>query len=96
MKTRLLVSFLVLAGFSSTALAQTPVPVTVQAAPAATTAVVAQPAATNNASLQSAVKAVLTLRDANAEILKRQEATLLQIEELAKAAEQIKIYTKRG
>ena len=36
------------------------------------------------------------MKAANAEILKKQEATLLQLEEMAKAAEQIKIYTKRG
>jgi len=95
MKTRLFVSFLVLAAFTSTGLAQTPAPVTVQAAPAATRAVT-QPTANNSASLQSALKAVFALRGANAEILKKQEATLLQIEELAKAAEQIKVYSKRG
>ena len=36
------------------------------------------------------------MKAANAEILKKQEATLLQLEEMGKAAEQIKIYTKRG
>jgi hypothetical protein len=36
------------------------------------------------------------MKTANDEILKRQAATLLQLEEMEKAAEQIKIYSKRG
>ena len=72
--------------------AQTPAPVIVQsAAPAAAPAAQA-PAAGNAAALQL----LDALKAANAETLKKQEATLLQLDELQKAADQIKIYTKRG
>ena len=36
------------------------------------------------------------MKSANDEILKKQTATLLQLDELQKAAEQLKIYSKRG
>ena len=36
------------------------------------------------------------MKAANAETLKKQETTLQQLDELQKAAEQIKVFTKRG
>ncbi len=44
----------------------------------------------------TAVRALRELEAANDEMLKKQAATLERLEELEKAAEQIKIYTKRG
>lgn len=77
--------------------AQTPAPVVVQPAPAPSpvSAPAAVPAA-GEASTQAALKSLGELKAANDEILKKQAATLQQLDELAKAAEQIKIYTKRG
>jgi biopolymer transport protein ExbD len=68
-------------------------PVIVQAAtPAATTS---QQSA-NSASLQEALKMLQEMKAANEETLRKQAATLEQLDELEKAAEQIKIYSKRG
>ena len=47
-------------------------------------------------SLQAAVQALEQIKAANQETLKRQQTVLEQLDELQKAAEQIKIYTKRG
>ena len=75
--------------------AQTPVPVVTPAtAPAA--APVVQPGPTDNAAAQAGLKLLQEMKAANDETLKKQEAVLLQLEELQKAADQIKIYTKRG
>ena len=73
--------------------AQTPVVV-----PAATQAVApavqAAPAAA--ASSQAALQLLQAMKAANEETMRKQEATLLQLDELQKAADQIKIFTKRG
>ena len=42
------------------------------------------------------MQAILSLKAANEETLKKQAATIQLLEELEKAAEQIKIYSKRG
>jgi hypothetical protein len=42
------------------------------------------------------LKALQDMKAANDEVLKRQAATLQQLEEIEKAAEQLKIYSKRG
>lgn len=75
--------------------AQAPTPVVVQAAsqPAAPAA---QPAAQAPAVASGTLQLLNAMKAANAETLKKQEATLLQLDELQKAADQIKIYTKRG
>lgn len=74
--------------------AQTPAPVLVQAAPpAAAPAAQAAPVTTTPS---AALPLLQALKAANAETLKKQEATLVQLDELQKAADQIKIYTKRG
>ena len=79
--------------------AQTSTPVVVQAAtgPAAVPAqAAAQAPAANTAAAQSTLKFLQDMKAANAETLKKQEAVLLQLEELQKTADQIRIYTKRG
>ncbi len=60
----------------------------------------AQPAAAVSAADQAAAQANLVLlqqlKTANAEMLKKQEAVLTTLDALQKAAEEIKIYSKRG
>jgi hypothetical protein len=73
---------------------QTPMPVIVPAMTPAT--VVKPPAADSSAGSQAGLKALQALKAANAEILKQQEATLLKLDELEKAANEIRIYSKRG
>ena len=76
--------------------AQTPAPVVVPAMTPATA--VKGPAAPDNAavSIQGTVKALQAMKAANEEILKQQAATLLKLDEIEKAANEIRIFTKRG
>ena len=87
--------------------AQTPVPIIVQAAGSASapraTAQQSKGSATNvssavqdSASLQAALKSLQEIKTANEETLKQQEAAIQQLDELQKAAEQMKIFSKRG
>jgi hypothetical protein len=99
MFTKITLGLVAVALASQLTLAQSPTPIVVQAivvpGTAATTAPVlnVSSATTNESAL---IKALLEMKAANAEILRKQTATLLQLEEMEKAAEQIKIYTKRG
>ncbi len=45
---------------------------------------------------QTAIKALQEAKKANDELLKKQEATLQQLDELQKAADQLRIFSKRG
>jgi hypothetical protein len=77
--------------------AQSPAPIVVQAASPATTApAAATPGTHDPASLQSAIKLLEQIKAANAETLKKQEAALQQLDELQQAAEQLKVFAKRG
>jgi len=81
----------------STLPAQSPIPIIVPAVTPATTA--KAPAATTTEadnSLPAAVKLLQEMKAANDEILAKQAATLTQLDELQKAADQIRIYTKRS
>jgi hypothetical protein len=49
-----------------------------------------------DATAKALLQTLLQLKAANDEILKRQAATLSQLEELSKAAEQLKVYATRG
>lgn len=81
----------------STGLAQSPAPVVVQAVPTANApTAVAAPGVTAAEGSTAALKALQELKAANDDILTKQAATLLQLDELDKAAEQIKVYSKRG
>jgi hypothetical protein len=77
--------------------AQQPTPpiVIVQAAgaPSATPAPAA--AAAPNTTLTDAIKALEQIKDVNDATLKKQEAMLQQLDELQKAAEQLKVFAKR-
>lgn len=77
--------------------AQSPMPVLVPAA-SPTVSVPAGPAprAQDSEALQGTIKMLEEMRAANEEMLKKQEATLLQLDEIQKAAEQLKIFSKRG
>ena len=79
----------------SIASAQTPMPIVVPAmTPSTTQSPVA--AAVTTASAQTTLKALQAMKAANEEILKQQIATLEKLDEIEKAANEIRIYTKRG
>jgi hypothetical protein len=85
---------------SGASVAQSPnsTPIIVDAA----TAVAAQRPAPNasamvsSGSLAEAIRQLQQMKAANQDILKRQETVLQQLQELQKAAEQLKIFSKRG
>jgi hypothetical protein len=76
--------------------AQSPMPVIVQAATPAAVSSQTSASSPNSTSLQTALKMLQEIKAANEETLQKQAATLQQLDELEKAAEQIKVYTKRG
>lgn len=81
----------------SAAYAQSPAPVVV--VPAANQAAPVAPNGNLPAPPDSAAEAIKLLEQmkaTNAETLKKQEETLQRLDELQKAVEQLKIYTKRG
>jgi hypothetical protein len=81
---------------ASDAQVQSPAPMmVVQAATASSTPAVSHPAE-NGSSLQAAITALQQVKAANEETLKKQQATLQQLDELQKSAEQLKIFAKRG
>jgi hypothetical protein len=76
--------------------AQSPMPVIVPAATPAVTLTQAPAAPENSVSIQAALKLLQEMKAANEETLRKQAATLEQLDELEKAAEQIKVFSKRG
>ena len=78
--------------------AQSPGPIVIQAAsPAAVTATLPTAATTQNSgSVETAIKLLEQMKAKNGEALKKQEAALQQLDELQQAAEQMKIFGKRG
>ncbi|HSH39486.1 MAG TPA: hypothetical protein VK993_11940, partial [Chthoniobacterales bacterium] len=82
----------------SASFAQTSAPMIVQAAgPAPTPAAHPTQVAPGNAtSAAGTLKVLQDLKAANDETLKKQQATLQQLDEIQKAADQIRIYTKRS
>jgi len=78
--------------------AQSPVPIVIQAAsPAAVTATLPTAATMqNSASVETAIKLLEEMKAKNEEMLKKQGAALQQLDELQQAAEQMKIFSKRG
>jgi hypothetical protein len=92
---RALLLSLLAVGAIASARSQTPMPIIVPAMTPAT--VVKTPAAENAAgSAQAGLKALQALKAANDEILKQQTATLQKLDEIEKAANEIRIYSKRG
>ena len=92
----LLLSILAAAMVVSIGRAQTPMPVVVPAMTPATTAQSPVSAAVTTASTQTTLKALQAIKAANDEILKQQAATLEKLDEMEKAAQEIRIYSKRG
>lgn len=92
--TSILITFALVCTLS----AQSPAPVIVQAATPAVKSAAAPAAAApeNSGSLQAALKMLQAMKAANEETLRKQAATLEQLEELEKAADQIRVFTKRG
>ena len=76
--------------------AQTANPVVVPAMTPATAAQTPVAAAVTTASTQTTLKALQAIKAANDEILKQQAATLQKLDEMEKAAQEIRIYSKRG
>ena len=77
-----------------TAYAQSPTPIVVKGV--TQTVAVSVAAETKGDSTEATVKSMLAVKAANEQILKKQQATLEALDELQKAAEQIKIFAKRG
>lgn len=94
MRATIRLFFAALALSVTSVVAQTPV-VVPAAAPAPAPAVQAAPPAAG-ASAQAALQLLQSMKAANEETLKKQAQTLLQLDELQKAADQIKIFGKRG
>lgn len=88
----------ILAAFALTGLlpAQSPMPVVVQAATPATAPARAPLAPESSVLLQTALKELQEIKATNAETLRKQGAMLEQLDALEIAAEQIKIWSKRG
>ena len=88
----------ILAALSLTGLmsAQSPKPMIVQAATPAAAPARAPVAAESSLPLQAALKELQEIKAANEETLRKQAATLEQLDALEKMAEQIRIYSRRG
>jgi ABC-type phosphate transport system substrate-binding protein len=79
---------------------QTPAPIVIRAAtpvPTASAAPVAPVvAAQGSTAVQAAIKSLTEMKATNAETIKKQEAALERLGEMQKAAEQLKVFSKRG
>ncbi len=100
MKARFLLLPLMLGGLALSSLhGQSPAPVILQ--PANTTAAAPAPtrpapAADDAATTKNMVQLLQQMQATNAETIKKQEATLEMLDGLQKAADDIKIFSKRG
>jgi hypothetical protein len=94
----LVISLLTIAAFTGILLAQSQNTVVVPAAsPAAPIAAAQAPAAqTNSTAIQGALKMLQEMKATNEDTLRKQEATLEQLNEIEKEADQLRIYSKRG
>ena len=77
-------------------LAQSPKPMIVQAATPGAAPSRAPLAPESSLSLQAALKELQEIKAANEETLRKQAATLEQLDALEKAADQIRIFSRRG
>ena len=89
-------SLFALAFFVSVSAAQTPMPIVVPAMTPATSPSTAAAAAVTTTSIQTMLKMLQAMKAANDELLKQQAATLEKLDEMEKAAQEIRIFTKRG
>ena len=86
----------VLATFALAGMLPAQSPVIVTAATPAVTSAQAPAAPDNSGSLQAALKMLQEMKAANEETLRKQAAMLEQLDELEKAADQLRVYSKRG
>jgi hypothetical protein len=96
---RAVFSLLVTFALGCTLWAQAPAPMVVQAVtPAAVKSAAAPVAAApeKSDSLQNALKMLQEIKAANEETLRKQAATLEQLDALEKEAEQLKVFSSRG
>ena len=80
----------------SSADAQSPTPVIIQAVTPATTIQSPVTAGVTSSATETTLKALQAMKAANDEILKQQKATLEKLDEMEKAANDIRILTKRS
>ena len=85
-----------LAAMNMSVRAQTPAPIVVQAATPAQAATAVAPPASNVTEPAAAIGLLQEMQVTNADVLKKQEAALATLDELQKAAEELKIFSKRG
>jgi hypothetical protein len=76
--------------------AQSPAPIIVQAATANPTISTASAPATSVGSIPDAIKSLEKIKAANDEVLAKQKAALERLEELQQAADELRIFAKRG
>lgn len=77
--------------------AQSPVPVIVPAlSPAIVSATPKAAAVVDSDSLPLTIKMLQEMKAANEDMLKKQEVALQQLDQLQKAADEVKVFTKRG
>src|SRR5436305_15098918 len=90
-------SIIAVAAFAAQAQQPPPPMIVVQAANAPATTATAKPAATatSDSAITAAIKSLEQTKAANDAMLKKQEAMLQQLDELQKAAEQLKVFSKR-
>jgi hypothetical protein len=93
---RALFSLLITFALAYTLWAQAPVVIQAVTPAAKSAAVPAAAAPQKSGSLQEALKMLQAMKAANEETLRKQAATLEQLEELQKTADQLKVFTKRG
>lgn len=76
--------------------AQSPMPVIVQAATPVVTSSQVPATPENSGSIQATLKMLQEMKASNEETLRKQAATLALLDELEQAADQIRLYSKRG
>jgi hypothetical protein len=96
MRAKTLLIFTVLLGVGGVS-AQSPTPIVVQAA-STVTSTSSKPAATGADvhSIPEAIKLLEQIKVANGEVLAKQKAALERLDELQDAADQLRIFAKRG
>lgn len=94
---KLTLSFVALTLAFSVLRAQSPEPIVVQAASPARSTIASPSTPTGQEdSIQAAIKLLEQMKGANEQTLKKQEAALHQLDDMQQAAEQLKIFSKRG
>jgi len=88
--------FLVFALAFSTVKAQSPAPIIVQPASAIPARSTTSAPVPTVSSVSDAIKLVEQIKAANDEVLAKQKAALEKLEELQQAADQLRIFAKRG